>query len=198
MRRVQIALVTVGALAFSVFVVVGGTVAEQVNFLVDAGYTAPTHVAACPVRISDECVAAATDAGLSVHPYERLRFPVAVRVLPDGGRDVQMPPMDTATARRCLEVMNWADCTLDPPATYPGVAALLGQPLPFQPAGAIQRGCVRPKFDAGLICNRMRSDGGVYSFGDRNVFRRAEAVDPATCEPVECTIFAGDDPETEL
>ena len=148
MRRVQIALVTVGALAFSVFVVVGGDVSEQTAFLVDAGYTAPTHVATCPVRVSPECVAMATDAGLTVHSYERLRFPVAVRVLPDGGRDVQMPPMDVGLARKCIEVMDWAACALDPPATYPGVAALIGQPLPFQPAGAALRGCVRPKFDA--------------------------------------------------
>jgi hypothetical protein len=197
MTRVQIAAVTVGALVFSVFVVVGGTVSQQAAFLADAGYTAPTHVATCPVRVSPECVVAANDAGHQVRTNDRLRFPVAIRVLSDGGRDVQMPPMNLGIVARCIEVTNWADCALDTPATYPVVAALLGQQLPFSAVGVVKK-CVRPKFDAGLTCLRRDADGGAYSFGDRNVMQRTDAVDPLQCEPVECSIVYGDDPESDL
>ena len=189
------AVTTVGALAFSVYLVAGGTVSEQTDYLADAGYTAATHVATCPVRISAECLAAAVDAGVSVHRYDRLRFPVAVTVLSDGGRDVQLPPLPQA-ARACVEVMDWGDCALVVAGSAPAVAARWGLPLPF--ATGPTRRCVRPKFDAGLTCLRLLSDGGSFSFGDRNVYPRTEAVDPAQCEPVECVVYAGEDPETEL
>ena len=105
--------------------------------------------------------------------------------------------MNTQLAQACIEVVDWSDCTLDSPATYPAVAALLGQQLPFSPAGVVKK-CVRPNFDAGLACLRLLPDGGSYSWGDRNVFLRSEAAAPATCEPVECRIFAGEDPESDL
>lgn len=197
MTRLQITVVTVGALVFSVFVVVGGTVAQQMQFLQDAGYAGATHIATCPVRVSPECVAMAADAGVMVKTNDRVRFPVAIITLADGGKDVQLPPMNRGLTQRCLDVVDWADCTLDAPATYPAVAALLGQQLPFSVAGVVKK-CVRANFDAGLVCNRKRGDGGVYSWGDRNVYLRAESVNPARCEPVECQITFGEDPEVDL
>jgi hypothetical protein len=196
-NRAQITVVTVSALVFAIYVATGGTVAEQTAALVDAGIISPTHVANCHVRLSAECVAAAQDAGYNAHTHERLRFPVSMVALPDGGRDVTLPPMNLGLVRRCVEVVDWADCSLVTAASAPAVAALWGQSLPFTPAGATRK-CVRPKFDAGLACNRLLSDGGVYGFGDRNVYPRAEAFDPLTCEPVECFIYLGEDPEVDL
>lgn len=197
MNRFQIAAAAVGVTVFAVFVVVGGSVIQQATYLSDAGYL-PTHVATCQVRLSPECVAIANDAGFPLHTYERARFPVSMATLADGGRDVQLPPLSLLAVRRCVEVVDWNDCTMVLAASAPAIAALWGQPVPFTTLGTVKR-CVRAKFDAGLVCNRLQSDGGVYSFGDRNVFQRIEAVAPATCEPVECgPVVLGEDPEVEL
>lgn len=197
MNRLQIAAASVGALVFAVFIVVGGNVLQQTTYLADAGYL-PTHVATCQVRLSPECVALATDAGFPLRTYERVRFPVSMTALADGGRDVQLPPLPLTAARRCVEVVDWNDCTLVLAASAPAIAALWGQPVPFTTLGTVKR-CVRAKFAAGLLCDRLRADGGVFSFGDRNVFQRAEAAAPAMCEPVECgPILLGEEPEVEL
>ena len=197
MNRVLVTVTAVGALTFSVWMVAGGTPSQQTAFLADAGITQGNRVATCPVRIDDDCLAVARDAGIDARKYERLRFPVFLTVLPDAGRDVQLPPMRAGVVRACIEVVDWSDCTLDTNATYPAVASLWGNALPFRMTG-VTRKCVRPNFDAGLACNRVRSDGGVYSFGDRNVYPRNKAFAPATCEPVECVIFFGDNPEVDL
>lgn len=193
MTRVRIALVAVGASIFSVFLVVGGTVQDQTNFLVDGGWTAATHRAECPVYFDDDCLDAGRQAGYTLHRYERLAFPVAVRVLADGGRDVQMPPMNVQAAAECIHVMAWEDCTLN--AGQVGtVSGLLGQQLPFTPVGAVKQ-WGRAKFDAGLDCPLL--DGG--SFGDRNVMSRAQMLDPNRCELVGAgVVFAGSDPEVDL
>ena len=196
MNRLQISVVTVGAVVFTIFVGVGMSATQQAASLVDAGITA-THVATCHVRLSAECVAVANDAGYPLHTHERLRFPVSMLVLPDGGRDVTLPPMNLGVARRCVEVVDWADCAFVTAAAAPVVAALWGQPLAFTTLGAVKK-CVRPKFDAGLACNRVQADGGVYSFGDRNAFPVGEAFAPATCESIECSIYLGEDPEVDL
>lgn len=194
MKRKLVASVSVGALLFSVYLAVGGNVAEQSAFLADGGY-APNRVATCPVRIAPNCLTAAVDAGIKVRAYERLRFPVSLSA--DGGlRDVQLPPMRTGAVHHCVEVLDWADCTLDAAAAYPAVAAMWGDALPFSVVG-VTRKCVRPRLPS-LPCPRRLPDGGPFNFGDRNVFPRAEAVNPATCETVECGIVFGDDPEVDL
>jgi hypothetical protein len=197
MQRSLIATVSVGALVFGVYLAVGGNVRQQQDFLADAGYDTPTHVATCPVLIAKDCVNYAQDAGINVHTYERLRFPVIIT--PDGGyRDVQLPPMPLSIilGRRCVDVIDWSDCTLQLASAAPAVAAKWGNTLPF--ATGVNRKCVRPNYDAGVMCARALSDGGWFYFGDRNVFPRAEAQNPLDCEQVECTIFAGDDPERDL
>lgn len=195
MNRTLVTVASVGALTFAVYLATGGGVQSQTDFLSDAGFSLPTHVATCGVRIDPGCADAGRQAGLQVHTYERLRFPVVVTVLPDGGRDVQLPPMQQGLVRACVQVVDWNDCALVLAASAPAVAAKWGQPLPF---ALSQRSCVRPNFDAGLSCLRAQSDGGTFSFGDRNVFPRAEAADTATCETVQCAIYAGDDPEVDL
>ena len=193
MNRSLIATVSVGALVFAVFMLQGGTVADQKNWLTDAGYTAATHAATCPVRISSDCVDAGRQAGLNVHRNDRLRFPVAIRA--DGGfRDVQLPPMNGGLAGACIEVVDWGDCTLSTnPAQVTSVSALIGQQLPFDLVGVVRK-CVRPNYDAGLMCFRQYPDGGTFSFGDFNVYPRTEAANPNDCMSVECSVLSGQDP----
>jgi len=196
LKRSLNATALVGATTFTVVLVTGTptpTVPEQTAFLLDAGYTGATHVATCPVRFDPSCVAVANDAGIPVHAYERLRFPVAIINLADGGRDVQLPPMNLGIVQECFRVVDWSDCALATAASAPAIAGLIGQQLPFSLAGAVRK-CVRPKFDAGLTC--LHLDGG--STGDRNVFARTDATDPNNCESVECAVYLGSDPETEL
>lgn len=184
MIRKLVTVVGVGALTFSVYVVTGGTVAEQTAALDAAGIAPPNRDATCPVRLDADFAA---DAGLRV--YQRLTFPVVLRVLPDAGRDVQMPPMPIQRARDSIEVVDWNDCTLA--ASTAPVRALWGAPRPFTAAGVVKPWC-RQKADAGLPCVGL--DGGTR--GDRNVSLCSLRANPATCERVSGGgIWLGDDPE---
>ena len=186
MNRSLVTVAIVGALSFTVYVVTGGGVQQQTDFLADAGI-APNRDATCPVRLDPDF---ATDAGLKV--YQRLLFPVNLRTLADGGRDVTMPPMPLQQARNAIEVVDWTDCTLV--ASTAPVAALWGTQRPFTSAGVVKPWC-RQKSDAGLPCVLL--DGG--TFGDRNVSPCAARANPATCERVSGgSIYAGDDPERDL
>lgn len=86
MNRKLITSVIVGILTFSVYVYIGAP---------DAAV--PNKDATCPVRLGPDFAA---DAGLGI--YQRLKFPVVVTVLPDGGRDVQMPPMPLQRVRDAI------------------------------------------------------------------------------------------------
>lgn len=130
MKRSLIATFAVGVLTFSAYLVTGGgTVQNQTQWLInDAGISTVTHAATCPVRISDECRMSAMDAGVNVRKYSRLTFPVHIRVQSDGGRDVQLPPMNFGQAQECIHIVDWTDCSLD--SSVPAVAtvsALLGK-----------------------------------------------------------------------
>jgi hypothetical protein len=184
MRRVQVALVAVGTLVFSVFIVSNGTVGEQTAFLDDAGL-APNRNCTCPVRLDTDFAA---DAGLRT--YQRLTFPCVLTVLPDAGRDVQMPPMPVQAARDAIQVVDWNDCTLA--ASTAPVSSKWGTARPFVGVAAAAKPWCRAKFDAGLPCALL--DGG--TFGDRNVGLCALRADPATCERVGTgVIYLGDSDE---
>ena len=184
MRRVQVGLALVAGLTFSIFIATGGNVQQQVDFLADAGFTSPNRDATCPVRLDADFAA---DAGLLL--YQRLKFPVVLTVLPDAGRDVQLPPMPQG-ARAAIDVVDWNDCTLA--ASTGPVAALWGSSRPFQTVGAASKPWCRAKVDAGLLCVGL--DGG--DMGDRNVGACSLRLDPATCERIGTgVIYSGDDPE---
>ena len=187
MKRKLVAVVSVGALVFAVFVVDSGTVADQVNFLTDAGFAPPNRDATCPVRLAPDF---ATDAGLRT--YQRLLFPVTLTVLSDGGRDIQMPPMPLQRVRRAIEVVDWNDCALA--ASTAPVRALAGTSRPFTTAGVVKSWC-RAKLSASLPC--LLTDGG--TFGDRNVSACSLRANPATCERIGVgVIISGDNPETDI
>lgn len=182
-KRIQVTVVGVGALVFAVFLATGGTVAEQTAFL---SGSVVNRDCTCPVRLD---AAYASDSGLGL--YQRLTFPCALVVLPDAGRDVQLPPMPQG-ARAALDVIDWNDCTLA--ASTGPVAALWGAARPVTGAGVVKPWC-RARLP-GQPCLRVLSDGGSGSFGDRNVFPCAQAVTPATCERASGnTHYLGDDPE---
>lgn len=189
MRRALVAVVTVGSgLVFSVYVATGGTVAQQTADMEDAGLAPPNRNCTAPVRLDEDF---ARDAGLRV--YQRVLFPCVVTVLPDAGRDVQLPPMPLQKTRQAIDVVDWNDATLA--ASTAGVRALWGTQRPFTLSGVVKPWC-RAKLDAGLPCLRTLSDGGTASFGDRNVFPCAQAAAPATCERVSSgTVYLGDDAE---
>lgn len=183
MERVRIALVAVGALTFSVFVIKGGTVQQQTNVLADAGIT-PNRDCTCPVRLDPDF---ALEQGLK--QYQRVTFPCSVTTTGTGLRDVQMPPMPIQRVRDAIDVVDWNDCTMA--ASTAPVRALWGTSRPFTLAGVTKPWC-RQKTDAGLPCALL--DGGTY--GDRNVSLCSTRLAPATCERVSGGgIYAGDDPE---
>lgn len=176
--------VIVGALSFSIYIATGGNVSQQYDFLQDAGFSVSNRDAIVPVRLDEDFAA---DAGISV--YQRVRIPVILTVLADGGRDIQFPPMPPQMARKAIEVMDWNDATIS--ASTGPIAALWGNPRPMSSVGVVKPWC-RAKFDAGLPC--LISDGG--SFGDRNVSQCSLRLIPATCQRVSTgVIFAGDDPQ---
>lgn len=57
--------------------------------------------------------------------------------------------------------------------------------------------CGRAPYDGGVDCQRDEGDGGSRFIGTGNVFPVSKAVG-AQCEPVECAVFAGDDPAVSL
>lgn len=181
MRRL-IAIVSVaGGLVFSVYVATG-TLPEQVAYLADGGY-APNRNCTCPLRLDPDF---AIDAGLSV--YQRATMPCVVTVMPDGGRDVQMPPMPMQRVRQAVDVVDWNDCTLA--ASTAPVRALWGTSKPFTSAGVVKPWC-RARLPA-LPC--LLTDGGLP--GDRNVGLCAGRANPATCERVSTgVIYLGDSVE---
>lgn len=198
-RRSLIATALIGATTFTVFLVTGTptpTVQEQAAFLADSGTVAATHVITCPVRFVRPCLADLRDAGFTVHKNDRIKFPVNVTDLADGGREIQLPPMPQYGQRACFFVADWGDCgNLKLASTDLTTAALWGSDFPVATSPA--KKCVRAKQPT-KPCLRALADGGSYDFGDRNVYPKSEAVDPATCEKVECSILLGDDPEVDL
>lgn len=183
MSRRLVTVVLVSGLSFSVYLFTGGTVPEQVAFAADAGISPPNRNCTCPVRLDPEY---AEGAGLSI--YQRLLFPCTVRVMADGGRDVQLPPMPLGRVRDALDVVSWDDCTLA--ASTVGVRNLWGTKNPFTLTGVVKPWC-RARLPA-LPC--LLTDGGLP--GDRNIGPCAGRAAPATCERVSSgVIYLGDDPE---
>ena len=181
--RKLITTVFVGTLTFSVYLLTGGSVQEQVNEAADAGVSPPNRDCTCPVRLDEDYAA---DAGLKA--YQRVTFPCSLKVLPDAGRDVTLPPMPRQRVRQALDVVDWNDCTLA--ASSAPVAALWGNPRPFV---AATRPWCRARLP-GQPC--LLLDGG--QFGDRNVSLCSTRANPATCERVASGLIYFGDSEDEL
>lgn len=152
----------------------------------------PLSVATVSVRFSGPCLQLARDGGQDVHQYDRIMVPVeAIR---DGGAiDLTFPNASAMLGPDCAVVMDWSTATLDTCANHPGVCDLWDAGFPFVKA---TRRCVRAPADGG-VCLRSNGDGGWRDFGMLNVFPANEAAGSG-CEPVECTVLAGENPETAL
>lgn len=175
-------------------VVLVAGVSWSIYLAADSGPVGTQRIAECPVRLSDEAIAIAQDAGLSVHRYERVRFSVFVSNATDGGtgKDVDLPQAMARVARFVEVFPGWDACTLSACTLQPVICTLWDAGLPLRLAPS--RTCVRQRADAGLPCLRLGVDGG-FDFGDMNVFPRAEAVNPATCEQTECAVYGGEEGE---
>jgi len=87
-----------------------------------------THVATCPVRISDDCRAQYP----SLKEYEVLRFGVVRTSFPDGGVAFGLPPTTlNSKAKECVEVVDWDDCDLANCAAFPGICDKWDAGQPF-------------------------------------------------------------------
>ncbi|MDP1824898.1 MAG: hypothetical protein Q8L48_16700 [Archangium sp.] len=184
MRRFLLAVTLTGGTVIAIFVGLSGAT--------------PNRVATCPVWVSDEGLNLARDAGVSLRRNDRIRFPVIRTVLSDGGLSFDLPPAMVGI-KDLVRVKDWNDCVIDAAGTFPAVIARWDHQFPFVFPGATARKCVRRNtHDAGLPCLRKLPDGGSFSFGEDNVFLRTDAVNPATCDPCECSIMGGEDPAVDL
>jgi hypothetical protein len=177
---------------------------------------AANRVVTADVRFDEDCKAKAEAVlGSRVPRYARARFPaqrtasapIAQPGQPTPASAVKLVlPQRLKRTARCLEVMDWKNVDVEACALRPATCALWGnaEALPVR-FGTVPR-CVRAKPDAGLACLRNvplppppMGDGGVQVLDlGRTVTPRAWAVNPATCEPVNCVIYAGEDPEVDL
>lgn len=190
-----VATVGVGSLTFTVLAPDPGTTALD---LADAGIAAPNRVATCPVRVDPSCAAA-----LGVRLYETVRFPVYREAQSDGGIALVLPPRITR-ASRCLEVLDWSDCDLDPVATFPAVAAKWDDAVPVTIARSSSRyviaDCRDPdggwddkhaEVDCRAIGARGLPDGGPRWFGC-NVLPRSVAVGTQCLDAPSGVVLAGE------
>ena len=165
MNRTLITTVSVSGVVFAVWLALSPT--SGVNRIAD-----------CPVRVSQACVDLAADAGLTVRHYERIRFPASVTALADGGRDVEMP-LAMQRAARCVEVLDWSDCTLSACTVQPAICGLWDAGIPFRLAPAASATTKRKNSARGFgACTRV--DGS--DPGEMNVYRAAQLL--GTCEPM--------------
>lgn len=86
----------------------------------------------------------------------------------------------------------------------PGADGGVAFGVPFDDAGcpidaeeAVTPRCVRAPLDGGLNCQRRLEDGGLRFFGTGNVMPIDAGVG-AQCESVNCSVFYGDNPDTDL
>ena len=98
-----VAVTAIGGTVWTIYEPDAGVTAAD---LADAGL-APTHMATCDVRLDDECMAQ-----YGLPRYTSLQFPAAVV---GATHEASLPPSTpkvSSTLHRCIEVVDWDDCTL--------------------------------------------------------------------------------------
>lgn len=198
-----VTVVTVGGVTYSVYA--PNSPAVTPIAYADAGVAAPTHIATCPARIRPQCAAA-----YGTRRYETLRFPVFVAATPGDpqGFDVLLPPRSQSVAGPCIEVMRWADCTLEAVTGGTQAAALAYwvAEIPVLVARSSSshvvpdcRGADGGWDDAHapVACQRREPDGGSRWSGC-NVMPRAQAVGGACLDAPTGVVFFGERWEDSL
>lgn len=150
----------------------------------------PPSVATVSIRFDDRCYAYVRDAGYAVSRYERVSVPVE-RVLDSGVLSLTFPAASEVLGPDCAHIVDFSTLVFSTCAANPGVCELWDAGFPFVRAARL---CLRENDSKSLPCPLL--DGG--TFGDLNVSPRSTRLDPAQCEPVECVVWAGEDPGTVL
>lgn len=135
----------------------------------DAGTPCTVGFVDCSVRIGAPARALAADAGFAFGPQSYQRVRlIGMRCAADGGGFAYGVPVTDA---------GW-----------PIFAVTTTTPL-----------CVRAPLDGGTSCLRAGAllDGGAKFFGTGNVFPATQAAG-SNCQPVECGVVFGDDPNVTL
>lgn len=151
------------------------------NHINDAGLPCVIRLASCEMRINPRIRAAAVINGVTLGPqkYQTLRF---------GVERCNVPPRcigDAIPDGGCLGFMTPAGSTF-------GIAVDdSGWPM-LASVAQVTPPCVRAPLDGGINCLR---DGRFIGTG--NVFPSSRASG-TQCEPVECSIIFGDDPDRDL
>lgn len=147
----------------------GAAQCTQANaILADAGSSCLTRLVECPFRIGPRIRAIGADAGVTFGPQKYQRVRLIALRCPAAGGGFSFGVP--------TDDNGWPIY-----AVTPGVT----------PA------CVRAPVAGGVTCTRAELDGGQRYFGAGNVFPAAEARGTG-CQPVECTVMAGDDPDVDL
>ena len=146
------------------------------NHIDDAGYPCVVKFASCNTRINARLRAAAAANGvtLGAAKYQRLRVGVEICDV-DAGPNVI--PAKSKTFGLALDDAGW-----------PLLGTVVAQTPP----------CVRAPLAGGTGCQRSEGDGGFRYFGAGNVFPAALSNSDPSCQPVECSVFFGDDPNEAL
>lgn len=147
----------------------GANLCLQANdVLADAGSACTSRLVTCDVRIGQQARDWAADAGLVLGPQRYQRL-----------RFVGL---------RCAGADGGFSFGVPMDDTGMPQFASVAQQTPL---------CVRAPLDGGhLGCRRDEHDGGSRDFGRGNVFPAVDGV--GTCEPVQCSVMYGDDPEVDL
>lgn len=201
-----VSLVTVVVVGAATYTVYGpSSPAITPTHYLDAGVSGPTHIATCPARIRPQCAAT-----YGTRRYETLRFPVFVTGTPGNaqGFDVLLPPRSQSVAGPCIEVMAWADCTLEAVTAGTQAAALAYwvAEIPVLVARSSSshvvpdcRGADGGWDDAHapVACQRREPDGGSRWAGC-NVMPRAQSVGGACLDAPTGVVYFGERWEDSL
>lgn len=138
------------------------------NHLTDAGSSCVPRFVDCDFRISQRMRNCFADAGVAVSSAKYQR----VRLIA-----LRCPGIDGGQAFGVP--FDDAGCPID--------GELVATPL-----------CVRAPVVGGTGCKRSEGDGGFRYFGAGNVFPASLSNGDATCQPVACSVFYGDNPDVDL
>jgi hypothetical protein len=139
------------------------------NVWADAGSNCTARFASCTVRVGAQARAWAADAGLTLGPQRYQKLRFVGALCPaQGGGQNFTIPMGDDGLPQFVSVV---------------------QQTPD---------CVRAPVAGGTSCQRSEGDGGFRYFGAGNVFPAAQSNGDPSCQPVGCSVFFGDNPDTDL
>lgn len=189
--------ITIGAVTYNIYAPKNDT--TEVD-LADAGVASANRVATCPVRVSDEC-----RGRFGLKRYETVRFPIFTDNQSASVTNVILPPAARAI-KSCVEVVDFAQCDVDPTGSFPSVALKWGDPNPFTRVPTATKFVIPDcrnadggwnELHAPVACLRSLPDGGTGWKGC-NVIPRSEASGGACLPAPSGSVMLGDRLEESL